>query len=257
MVKSRIFPLLCVLLISNLNIASPIGTDIFILAGQSNMAGRGGVYRGRWDHNTPPECKPNPNIIRLNAELKWVEAQEPLHADIDTNKTCGLGPGMAFGNKVLQAMAPSRTVVGLVPCAIGGTKISLWARGTPLYDQMVLRAWESIKKGGEIRAILWYQGESDTVRKEDAEAYKGNLKRLINDIRSDLNIPNLLIIQVGLASGEGKYVNEVRKAQKEINLPNVKYVDAKGLRLEKDNLHLTTMSEVHLGIKLANAYLGS
>ena len=63
--------------------------------------------------------------------------------------------------------------------------------------------------------------------------------------------------QVALASGEGRFVEVVRKAQLEINLPNVKCVDAKGLGLKADNLHLTTTAEVQLGLMLAHAFLGS
>jgi len=43
----------------------------------------------------------------------------------------------------------------------------------------------------------------------------------------------------------------------EIRMDNVKCVDAKGLSLKADKLHLTTMGQVHLGIKLAHAYLNS
>lgn len=68
-------------------------------------------------------------------------------------------------------------------------------------------------------------------------------------------VANLLCMQVALASGEGKFINKVRHAQLSIKLHNVTCVDAKGLRLKEDNLHLTTMSEVHLGIRLARAYL--
>jgi len=53
-----------------------------------------------------------------------------------------------------------------------------------------------VKDGGTIRAILWYQGESDTVTKEDADAYKGNMETLITNLRNDLNIPSLPVIQV-------------------------------------------------------------
>lgn len=65
------------------------------------------------------------------------------------------------------------------------------------------------------------------------------------------------LLQVAIASGEGRFVDSVRKAQLGINLPFVKCVDAKGLRLKDDHLHLTTMSEVHLGIKLAHAFLST
>ena len=63
--------------------------------------------------------------------------------------------------------------------------------------------------------------------------------------------------QVALASGEGEFVETVRKAQLEINMPNVKCVDAKGLPLKADNIHLTTISEVKVGLKLAHAFLDS
>lgn len=47
----------------------------------------------------------------------------------------------------------------------------------------------------------------------------------------------------------------MREAQKAVDLPNVTYVDAKGLQLKEDNLHLTTESQVQLGRLLAEVYL--
>ncbi|KAL7175335.1 hypothetical protein ACSBR2_029020 [Camellia fascicularis] len=173
---------------------------IFILAGQSNMSGRGGVNNGTWDGVVPPQCQPNPAILRLSSELNWEEASEPLHKDIDVNATCGVGPGMVFANTVLDNKNLSMSiggVVGLVPCAIGGTKISEWARGTYLYNQLVSRASAALQDGGgSIQAVLWYQGESDTVNPDDAALYKGRLERFFMDLRADLQSPLLPIIQV-------------------------------------------------------------
>ena len=166
------------------------------------MAGRGGVKGGKfWDGNVPPECKPNPSILRLNAKLQWEVAREPLHVDIDVGKTCGVGPGLAFANEVLRIKGES-VVVGLVPCAKGGTRIGQWSKGSSLYNELVRRASESVKggDGGTIRALLWYQGESDTVREEDAEDYRHKMENFIMDLRSDLHLPNLLVIQVSLIS---------------------------------------------------------
>ncbi|KAF8023136.1 hypothetical protein BT93_F0591 [Corymbia citriodora subsp. variegata] len=256
MTMAILFSLLSILLALLLCPSSGDPQDIFILAGQSNMAGRGGVEGGKWNGFVPPECRPNPSILRLSAQLAWSEAAEPLHADIDTNHVCGIGPGMSFANAV-KSKDPKLGVVGLVPCAVGGTKIAQWARETPLYNQMVSRATAAIKSGGTIRAVLWYQGESDTVVQADADAYRSNMEKLIGDIRTDLNNPSLLIIQVALASGEGKFVDTVRSAQLGITLPNVKSVDAKGLDLKTDHLHLTTTSQVRLGSMLADAFLAS
>ncbi|KAI3664297.1 hypothetical protein L1987_70827 [Smallanthus sonchifolius] len=81
------------------------------------------------------------------------------------------------------------------------------------------------------------------------------MENLIRNIRSDLGLPSLPIIQVVIASGDGKYVEMVREAQKAIDMPNVVCVDAKGLELKEDHLHLTTEAQVQLGHMLADAYL--
>lgn len=61
-------------------------------------------------------------------------------------------------------------------------------------------------------------------------------------------------MQVAIASGS-EYMEKVREAQKGIDVPNVICVDAKGLQLKEDNLHLTTEAQVQLGHMLAEAYL--
>ncbi|XP_012446625.1 probable carbohydrate esterase At4g34215 [Gossypium raimondii] len=234
--------------------------NIIILAGQSNMAGRGGVanhsVRGipTWDGDVPPQCQPNPWIFKLSADMAWVEAREPIHADIDAKKTNGIGPGMAFANAVLSK-DPNFGLVGLVPCAIGGTNLSQWQKGGFLYEQLVKRAQMALRSGGAYKAMLWYQGETDTIYKQDVELYQGRLKRFFNDLRSDLQAPRLPIFQVVLASGQGRYTEEVREAQLKIELPNVENVDAMGLPLEPDGLHLTTPAQVRLGDMLAHAFL--
>ncbi|KAM7279059.1 hypothetical protein ACFE04_006193 [Oxalis oulophora] len=163
------------------------------------MAGRGGVTNNTagistWDHVVPRSCKPNPKIFRLNANLTWVHAHEPLHADIDVTKINGIGPGMAFANTVLKNDV-NFGLIGLVPCAIGGTNISEWQKGGKLYEHMLKRVNAAVRSGGEIEALLWYQGESDAINKEDAELYKGRLDKFFMDLRSDLKNPLLNIIQ--------------------------------------------------------------
>ncbi|CAI9757897.1 unnamed protein product [Fraxinus pennsylvanica] len=218
------------------------------------MAGRGGVVL-HWDHYIPLECRSKPTILRLTAGLTWEEAHEPLHKDIDSNKTCGVGPGLAFANSLL-GRNPSLGLIGLVPCAVGATSIDEWKRGSFLYNQLLKRAEAALQDGGQIRALLWYQGENDTVNKLDAELYKMRLKEFFIDIRADLASPTLPIVQVALASALGPYLDTVRKAQLGINLPNVTCVDAKGLQVkENDRVHLTTSAQVRLGKMLADGFL--
>ncbi|XP_078166324.1 carbohydrate esterase, putative (DUF303) [Carex rostrata] len=236
--------------------------QVFILAGQSNMSGRGGVqwYHGLylWDDVVPDECAASPSILRLSVDLNWEEARDPLHIDIESkSKTCGVGPGMSFANHVLKETGCTSPNIGLVPCAIGDTAIKEWEKGSKLYNQMVQRtkAATEIGDGGEIKAILWYQGESDTDSDHASEVYGENLKNFIEDVRLDLGLPNLPFIQVALASGSERNIEKVRKAQLGLKLPNLVCVDAMGLPLNSDDLHLTTQAQVKLGKMLAEAYI--
>ncbi|CAN1276677.1 Probable carbohydrate esterase At4g34215 [Linum perenne] len=243
--------------------ASP--KQIFLLAGQSNMAGRGGVITKhkikKWDGVIPPEMESHPEILRLTADMKWETAKEPLHADIDATKICGVGPGMAFSKAVKERLGEGGGVIGVVPCGVGGTAIAKWARGEELYENMVKRAKESVKCGGEgaeikcLLCLLWYQGESDALTEHDAASYQGKMEELVRNVREDLGLPQLPVIQVALASGDDRYIEKVREAQLGMKMEKVVCVDAKGLKLQEDNLHLTTEAAVQLGIMLADAYL--
>ncbi|KAM0902490.1 hypothetical protein ACQ4PT_019272 [Festuca glaucescens] len=161
---------------------------------------------------------------------------------------------MSFANAV-RLRSREDVVIGLVPCAAGGTRIAEWAKGSELYAATVRRARAAVETGGRIGAVLWYQGESDTVRWADANAYGQRMGSLVRDLRADLAMPDLLVIQVGLASGLGEYTQVVREAQKGLALPNVRFVDAMGLPLQDDQLHLTTQAQVQLGHMLAQSYL--
>lgn len=61
--------------------------------------------------------------------------------------------------------------------------------------------------------------------------------------------------QVAITSGQGSYVESVRKAQLGLKLEKVKCVDAKGLPLLQDKLHLSTTAQVRLGRMLADAFI--
>ncbi|CAD6335171.1 unnamed protein product [Miscanthus lutarioriparius] len=204
-------------------------TLVFLLAGQSNMGGRGGATSGTWDGVVPPDCAPSPRILRLSPSLRWEEAREPLHAGIDLHNVLG-----------------------------GATPIANWSRGTPLYDRMLARARAALANGStSLGALLWYQGEADTIRRQDADVYTSRMEAFVRDVRQDLGMPDLLVIQVGLATGQGKFVDIVREAQKRVSLHNVKYVDAKGLPVASDYTHLTTPAQVRLGKMLAASYLAA
>ncbi|RCV39861.1 hypothetical protein SETIT_9G004100v2 [Setaria italica] len=253
--------LVCFLAASFLAAGGGRRTVVFLLAGQSNMGGRGGATNGTWDRVVPPECAPSPRILRLSPDLRWEEAREPLHQGIDLHNVLGVGPGMPFAHAVLRSRRlPPHAAVGLVPCAQGATPITSWSRGTELYERMLARARAALSLPGgdrELAALLWYQGEADTITRRDADLYTARMEAFVRDVRRDLNMPHLLVIQVGLATGQGKFIELVREAQRRVKLPDVKYVDAKGLPIASDYTHLTTPAQVQLGKMLANAYLAT
>lgn len=225
--------------------------SIFILAGKSNMAGRGGVY-GEWDRYIPPPCQSSPSILRLNANLVWVVANEPLHQDIDTKKICGVGLGMCFANQVLRQGSSSLGVIGLVPCAVGGTSITQWSRGTPLYNSILERAAAAVRSGGKIEALLWYPGEFEALM--GVGSFEEDVPKFFTSIRHDLHMPQLPIIQVAIPPNLNPnftFAQAIRKIQLNIKLPFVSTVDALGLELKDDLVHMTSSAQVTLGIKMA------
>ncbi|XP_059287513.1 probable carbohydrate esterase At4g34215 [Lycium ferocissimum] len=228
--------------------------SIFILAGQSNMSGRGGVVNNTFDGYIPPQCQSNSSILRLTKGLSWEVAKEPIHQDIDYYAICGIGPGMSFANSILKN-DPKIGVIGLVPCAVGSTNISQWSKGSFYYSQMLNRTRIALQGGGTLKSLLWYQGESDTLNVEDAKLYKSRLQKFFIDLRYDLKAPFLPIIQVALATELGPYKKIIRQAQLGIHLRNMKTVDANGLKVGPDYVHLSTQAQVQLGQMLANAFL--
>ena len=54
--------------------------------------------------------------------------------------------------------------IGLIPCAVGGTRIDRWMESGDLWSNAVKRAKIALKSG-KLKGILWHQGESDATSK--------------------------------------------------------------------------------------------
>lgn len=94
------------------------GFHVYLLMGQSNMVGR--------DARAPGPQVDNPRVLALNADGRWVVARDPLHAKVGRIEP-GVGPGIPFALEMLKA--DSRVIIGLVPCAVGGTPLRRWVKG--------------------------------------------------------------------------------------------------------------------------------
>ena len=229
--------------------------QIFLLAGQSNMAGRGQV--------TAQDSVASPRVLRLGPDMRWTPAVDPLHWDKPA--IVGVGPGRAFG-LALAARDPG-VRVGLVPAAVGGSPISSWEPGaldpatrTHPYDDAMARLAVATKVG-RLRAILWHQGESDATP-ERSVLYAAKLRELIVRFRAASGDPELpfIIGQLGEFPGrawtaDARRIDSVHRALA-ASMPNVAFVSAQGLHDKGDVVHFDAASARTLGERYAAAYLG-
>jgi hypothetical protein len=127
---------------------------IYLLMGQSNMAGR--------DTRELAMQVDNARVLTLNTNGQWLVARDPIHAKIGRIDP-GAGPGIPFALEMLQA-DPNITI-GLVPCAVGGTPLKRWEKGGDLYKRALEQA-KLAAQTGMISGVLWHQGESDSDKRK-------------------------------------------------------------------------------------------
>lgn len=219
---------------------------IYLLIGQSNMAGRGAI-----DSISKQE---NPKILMLTKEDKWVPATDPLH--FDKPAIVGVGPGLSFAQHMLSNN--KTTTIGLIPCALGGSPIRVWEPDSVYletfhpYHDAIRRAKLAMQRGS-LKGIIWHQGESDNNPKS-AAIYMAKLKILINRLRTDLQLPHLPFIagEIGYFLKEEIVINQVIN-QLPTQVPHTAVVSAQGLTDKGDQLHFNTPSARELGKRYAEA----
>lgn len=226
--------------------------QLFLLAGQSNMAGRGPL--------DDAGKKAVPRVFALNKKMEWQPAVDPLHWD---KSAAGVGIGKTFA--AIVAEKKPNVSIGLIPAACGGSPISTWAPGayhdqtkSHPYDDALKRAKLAMEKG-TLKAILWHQGESDSNEKS-AAVYEKRLEELINRFRKDLDQPKLpfIIGQLGVFPGKEANPNRdtVNKAFESLSkkMEHVAYVTSEGFT-SHDGIHFDTKSVRTFAERYATAYL--
>ena len=232
--------------------ASRAKFHLYLLIGQSNMAGRGKVAK--------EDTTPHPRVFKLDKKDEWAIAVDPLHFD---KPMAGVGPGLTFGK--LMAEADPSVKIGLIPCAAGGSPIRVWKKGgywgqtrSKPYDE-TLRRVAVARRRGVLKAILWHQGESDGNPK-DAPLYAERLDDLIARLRKDLRVPRVPFIAGGLSDRllatrkEARAVDEALRRLPE-RVPHTAYVTAKALRLGRDRVHFSAPAARDLGRRYAQSLL--
>lgn len=160
---------------------------VFILAGQSNMAGRGKVE--------PVDTIPDIRIFTINKEGELLLAKEPLH--FYEPAATGLDCGLSFGKELLKHIPDSISVL-IIPTAVGGSSISQWINDSTFRNVTLMTNFkEKIEIGqkyGTIKGILWHQGENDATTQETIEIYDKQLQKLFTLFRNAIDNSQLPII---------------------------------------------------------------
>lgn len=216
-------------------------THVFLLIGQSNMAGRGRVEAA--------DLVPHPRVFSFSKDQRWVPAVEPI--SFDKPEIAGVGPGCSFGRAV--ADTHPGWVVGLVPAAFGGTTLEEWRPGGRLYRDAVIRTRAALQGGARLGAVLWLQGESETP--ESAESYVARFALMAAGLRADLDARDVPIIVGEL----GRFVSVAPSVNPQLArlpkaVPNCSLVSSLGLTDRGDHLHFDSASARELGRRYALAF---
>ena len=152
--------------------------DVYLLIGQSNMAGRGELLE--------EDYAEIPNVYLLDSEGNPVAAKNPMNIYSSIRKAGDslqqMGPGASFASTVVEQTG--RKLL-LVVNARGGSAIAEWAKGATatspsFYDEAIRRTQQAMEYGA-LKGILWHQGCSD----QKNTSYMTQLTALANNLRND------------------------------------------------------------------------
>ena len=221
--------------------------DLYILAGQSNMAGYGR------DTAYDPPCM---GVHLYGNNGKWDIAAHPLNDPTDTiypetaEYNSGTSPALAFGRRLKETLG---IPIGLVQASLGGSTLDKWhpREEGSLYRAMLRR----LNVVGKVKGVLWYQGCSDATE-ESAGTYLERFCEMVALWRKQVgNIP-FLTVQLN-RWGENKAGNErnwgiLKEAQRQaaIQIKDVHVVPSYDVTMS-DGIHNSSGANVVLGERLA------
>ncbi|MEO5712327.1 MAG: sialate O-acetylesterase [Luteolibacter sp.] len=155
---------------SNVSVVQKVGVgDIYVTCGQSNSANHGGpVY-------TPTDDRVSTRTS--SSASTWRHGYDPQPLATGTG-------GSAWSRLGDQLVAAEQVPIGFVCVGVGGTQISQWIPGTTYYNTLLKPAVQSFGPSG-FRAVLWHQGESDSIAVTSATVYASRLNSMVGQSRTD------------------------------------------------------------------------
>jgi hypothetical protein len=172
---------------------------VFIMMGQSNMHGTAKAKELETPHNQKHER------IRIWANGRW-EYLVPTRV---------FGPEIAMAHQLAEKW--QNDTIGIIKISSGGTGIRAFEKKWTeeranltydghkgsMYNDLMNIVSEAKKISSPLfSGFIWKQGAADGTRKELAEEYYETFKQLVNDIRKDLNTPEMPVLILTYSSDE-------------------------------------------------------
>jgi len=216
----------------------------FLLIGQSNMAGRGFFDEA---------IEVDSSRISVLRNGRWMPMYRPVNNDRSFS-------GVNLAEKFAELYAKKYNVmVGLIPCADGGTRLDQWEPGSLLFDHAVFQA-KLAQRSSTIAGVLWHQGESDC----DPmlyPTYQPRFEAIMNAFRKELDLYDVPFILGKLGDFLAEcdhprikhlenyhHVNDALEKIAASN-PMTALVSAEGLTANADQLHFNAKSLYEFGIR--------
>lgn len=234
--------------------------DLVVIAGQSNALGYG--LSGA---DLPAEFRERDPQAMIWRDSRF-QVLEPGRNTGSPNRPAAWGPEAGFA-RTWRAARPDRPLY-LVKLARGSTSLAPsegldWSPASKeLFAETsaeVQAAKAALAARGlqpRIAAVVWIQGEADAMDASAARAYRANLTALIKAMRQGWREPGAPVVLARIPDF-GAHASEVRAAQAAVDDADTLTfsVDAQGLPMQADGLHIAAAGQVRLGQALAEAVL--
>ncbi|MDR1682354.1 MAG: DNRLRE domain-containing protein, partial [Candidatus Symbiothrix sp.] len=218
--------------------------DLFLCIGQSNMAGRGPIDNAKDDRLAIDHC------YLFNSNFKFELATNPMNQYSNIRKTLNeqqISPSYGFA-KYLSEHQPDITT-GMIVNARGGSAMDEWLPGADLYTKTVSRMKKALPYG-ELKAIIWHQGESNT---SSTDTYLAKLNQMVTSMRNEFSAPDAYFLAGELIHSwsPATAFNRMIRTISDV-ISNSDWVSAEGLTPRSSgDVHFDRQSNISLGERYA------
>ncbi len=220
--------------------------DVYVIAGQSNASGKG-TSNQSYSHATL-------KATLFGNDDVWKNMVDPVDSNssqVDAISSDSGAGGSVWPLLATYILADQSVPVAFIPAPKGGTSITEWGQGlltSTLYGSMYRRI--NAITGG-IKAVLYFQGETDASDSMSTATYLSHLNTLANAINSDFGVKTV-VGMIGNASYTATQLDNIRLAQISgwntndniVAGPNV--VDVNLADESGDNLHFKSNADLNV-----------